>query len=131
MNWSRTTLSVTSSMTWNPVTDRKKTSHGRKEYGTTLIVMAKTIISTKWTRARSTRKPVMDTRKDAYMQEPLKKQEANVKPTPPAGKVDIDAAREGLAMVMDGLRVLQTSGARMTSARILPGQSGGKILLFP
>jgi hypothetical protein len=65
------------------------------------------------------------------MQEPLKKQEVNAKPTPQAGKVDINAAREGLAMVMDGLRVLQTAGARMTSARILSSQSGGKILLFP
>lgn len=55
----------------------------------------------------------------------------NVKPTPPAGKVDIHAVREGLAMVMDGLRVLQSAGARLTSARVLTGHSGGKILLFP
>ena len=65
------------------------------------------------------------------MQEHSTKTDINAKPTPQAGKVDIDAAREGLAMVMDGLRVLQKAGARMTSARILSSVSGGKILLFP
>jgi hypothetical protein len=119
------------SMTWNLVMDRKKTSHGQKEYGTTLNATVKTIISTRWTRARSIRKLVMDTRKDVYMQEHSTKTDTNAKPTLQAGKVDIHAAREGLAMVMDGLRVLQQAGVKMASARILSSRSGGKILLFP
>jgi hypothetical protein len=73
----------------------------------------------------------MDTQKDVYMQEPLVKQEVNAKPTPQIGKANIDATREGLAMVMDALRVLQTANLKMTPAKILSSQSGGKILLFP
>ena len=66
------------------------------------------------------------------MQEPLTTLETNAKPTPPTGKVDIHAAREGLAMVMDALRVMQAAGVRMTTPRILTNRSsGGKILLFP
>ena len=65
------------------------------------------------------------------MSEPSKQTDTSAKPTPPIGKVNIDAAREGLAMVMDGLRVLQTAGAKMTSPRVLESPSGGKILLFP
>ena len=65
------------------------------------------------------------------MQEHLTKQEVSVKPTPQIGKADIDATREGLAMVMDALRVLQTANLKMTPAKILSSQSGGKILLFP
>lgn len=65
------------------------------------------------------------------MQEHSIKSETDAKPTPPTGKVDIHAAREGLAMVMDALRVLQSAGARMTSARILESRSGGKICMLP
>lgn len=65
------------------------------------------------------------------MSEHSKPTDTSVKPTPQIGKVNIDAAREGLAMVMDGLRVLQTAGAKMTSPRVLESPSGGKILLFP
>jgi hypothetical protein len=113
------------------VMDRKKVSHGQKESGITLSVTVKTITCTRWIRPQSTRKLVMDTQKDVYMQEPLTKQEAGAKPTPQTGKVNIDAAREGLAMVMDALRVLQTANLKMTPAKILSSQSGGKILLFP
>lgn len=65
------------------------------------------------------------------MSEHSNQTEIGAKPTPQIGKVNIDAAREGLAMVMDGLRVLQTAGAKMTSPRVLENPSGGKILLFP
>ena len=65
------------------------------------------------------------------MQEHSTKLDTSAKPTPPIGPVDIHAAREGLAMVMDALRVMQAAGVRMTAARILTSQSGGKICLFP
>jgi hypothetical protein len=73
----------------------------------------------------------MDTQKDVYMQEQSTKLDTSVRPTPQIGKANIDAAREGLAMVMDALRVLQTANLKMTPAKILSSQSGGKILLFP
>lgn len=73
----------------------------------------------------------MDTRKDVFMKAPLKKQESTANPMPPTGRANISAAREGLAMVMDALRVLQTAGLKMSSARVLSSRSGGKILLFP
>jgi len=111
--------------------DRQKRGHGQKEYGTTPNVTAETITSTKWTRPPSTLKPVMDTQKDAYMQEHSRAQEKNAQPTPPIGKVNISAVREGLAMVMDAMRVLQTAGIKMSAAKILTSPSGGKILLFP
>jgi hypothetical protein len=73
----------------------------------------------------------MDTQKDVYMQDHSTKTDTSAKPTPRIGKANIDATREGLAMVMDALRVLQTANLRMTPAKILSSQSGGKILLFP
>jgi hypothetical protein len=111
--------------------DRKKPGHGQKEYGITPNATVKTITFTRSTKAQSTRKLVMDTQKDVYMQEHLTKTGTNAKPTPQTGKVDIHAAREGLAMVMDALRVLQAAGVRMTSPRGLTSPTDGKILLFP
>jgi len=49
----------------------------------------------------------------------LKKQNPSVPPTPQTGKVSIDAAREGLAMVMDGLRVMEQAGTKVSKALIL------------
>jgi hypothetical protein len=103
-------------------------SHGQKEYGITLSVTVKTTISTRWIRAQSTRKLVMDTRKDVYMQEPLTKLDTSAKPTQPIGKVDIHAAREGLAMVMDALRVMDAAGVKISKAVIL---YDGKICALP
>jgi hypothetical protein len=108
-----------------------ETSHGQKESGITRSVTVKTITFIRWTRTQSTLKRAKVTRKDVYMSEPSKQIDTGAKPTPQTGKVNIDAAREGLAMVMDGLRVLQMAGARMTSPRVLENPTGGKILLFP
>lgn len=62
------------------------------------------------------------------MQAHLKKQSKNAPATPPTGKVNIHAAREGLAMVMDGLRVMEASGAKVSKATIL---FDGKICVLP
>jgi hypothetical protein len=62
------------------------------------------------------------------MQEHLKQQKVNAPPTPLTGKVDIYAAREGLAMVMDGLRFMEKAGAKVSKASIL---FDGKICLLP
>lgn len=62
------------------------------------------------------------------MQELSTKQEKNAPPTPQTGKADINAVREGLAMVMDGLRVMEQAGARVSKAMPL---SDGKTLLLP
>lgn len=122
---------MTNWQNWKPVTEKNKPSHGKKESGITLIVMEETITSTKWTLPQSTQEPVMDTQKDEFMQDHSRKSDQNAKPTPQTGKVDIHAVREGLAMVMDALRVLQGAGVRMTNPRILTSPSGGKILLSP
>ena len=53
------------------------------------------------------------------MQERLIKQVKNAPPMPQAGEVNIDAAREGLAMVMDGLRVMEQAGTKVSKAAIL------------
>jgi hypothetical protein len=111
--------------------ERSWNGHGQKESGITRSVTVKTITFTRWIRTQSTPKRAKVTRKDVYMSEPSKQTEVNANPTPPIGKVNIDAAREGLAMVMDGLRVLQMAGAKMTLPRVLESPSGGKILLFP
>jgi acetyl/propionyl-CoA carboxylase alpha subunit len=118
-------------MTSNPVMDRKKHSHGRKEYGTTLSVTEKTTTCIRWIKAQSTRKQVMDTQKDAYMQEHLKRQETSVKPTPQTGKVDIHAAREGLAMVMDALRVMEMAGARTKATPLSDGKTFVLLIEIP
>jgi hypothetical protein len=68
----------------------------------------------------------MDTQKDAYMQEHLKKTKAIAPPTPSTGKVDMDAFRLGLAMVMDGLRVMARAGAKVTVPH--PMKDGGILL---
>jgi hypothetical protein len=70
----------------------------------------------------------MDTQKDVYMQEHSTQTEASVKPTQPIGKVDIHAAREGLAMVMDALRVMEAAGVKLTKAAVL---YDGRICLLP
>jgi hypothetical protein len=70
----------------------------------------------------------MDTQKVGYMQEHSTKQVKNAQPTPPTGQVNINAAREGLAMVMDGLRVMEQARAKVSKASIL---FDGKILLLP
>jgi hypothetical protein len=62
------------------------------------------------------------------MQEPLTKLDTSAKPTQPIGKVDIHAAREGLAMVMDALRVMEAAGVKMSRATVL---QDGKICLLP
>lgn len=62
------------------------------------------------------------------MPEPLKMSDNSVKPTPQTGKVNIDAAREGLAMVMDALRVMEAAGMKLSKASIL---YDGKICLLP
>ena len=62
------------------------------------------------------------------MQAPSKAQSQNAPPTPPTGKVNIDAAREGLAMVMDGLRVMEMAGTKVSKAVIL---FDGKICSLP
>lgn len=61
----------------------------------------------------------MDTQKVGYMQEHLTKQEKVAPLTPPSGSVDINVAREGLAMVMDGLRVMEMAGTKVSKAIIL------------
>lgn len=48
------------------------------------------------------------------MQEHLKQTKAIVQPTPNTGSPDMDAIRLGLAMVMDGLRVMAKAGAKVT-----------------
>ena len=53
------------------------------------------------------------------MQELLKRPAKNAPPTPQTGQVDIIAAREGLAMVMDGLRVMEQAGTKVSKAAIL------------
>ena len=70
----------------------------------------------------------MDTRKDASMQEHLTAKKESATPTPPTGKVNILAAREGLAMVMDGLRVMEQAGTKVSRAIIL---FDGKICSLP
>lgn len=62
------------------------------------------------------------------MPEPLKMSDKAVKHTPPIGKVNIDAAREGLAMVMDALRVMEAAGMKLSKASVL---YDGKICLLP
>jgi hypothetical protein len=62
------------------------------------------------------------------MQEPLTKLDTSAKPTQPIGKVDIHAAREGLAMVMDALRVMEAAGMKISKAVIL---YDGKICALP
>ncbi len=62
------------------------------------------------------------------MQEPLRVQKQNVQPMPQTGKVDIHAVREGLAMVMDSLRVMEQAGVKLSKAVIL---YDGKICLLP
>ena len=51
-----------------------------------------------------------------------------VQPTLQIGKLDISAAREGLAMVMDALRVMEAAGVRLSKASVL---SDGKICMLP
>lgn len=53
------------------------------------------------------------------MQELLKTPAKNAQPTPQTGQVDIIAAREGLAMVMDGLRVMEKAKVKVSKAAIL------------
>ncbi len=48
------------------------------------------------------------------MQEHSSKTKESAPPTPNTGKVDMDAVRLGLAMVMDGLRVMAKAGAVVT-----------------
>ena len=48
------------------------------------------------------------------MQEHSSKTKENAPLTPSTGKVDMDAVRLGLAMVMDGLRVMAKAGAVVT-----------------
>lgn len=62
------------------------------------------------------------------MQEPSKPTEVNALPTLPPGSVNIDAIREGLAMLMDALRVMEGAGVRLSRAMIL---SNGMYLLLP
>lgn len=62
------------------------------------------------------------------MQEHSTKLVKNAQPTLQTGQVDINAAREGLAMVMDGLRVMEQARAKVSKATIL---FDGKILLLP
>jgi len=62
------------------------------------------------------------------MPEPLKKSDTNAQPMPPTGSVDILVVREGLAMVMDGLRVMATGNAKLSHASVL---SDGRICLLP
>ncbi len=62
------------------------------------------------------------------MQEHSKVKKQNAQPTPQTGKVNIDAAREGLAMVMDGLRVMEQAGTKVSKAVIL---FDGKICSLP
>lgn len=56
------------------------------------------------------------------------KQKPIVPLTPLIGKVDIHVAREGLAMVMDGLRVMETARVKVSKATIL---FDGKICVLP
>lgn len=60
------------------------------------------------------------------MSEHLKKTEIDAPLTLPIGKVNIPAVREGLAMVMDGLRVMAIAGVTVT--RPLPLQDGRLLL---
>jgi len=62
------------------------------------------------------------------MQAQSKQVKTNAQTTSPTGKVDIHAVREGLAMVMDGLRVMEAAGAKVSKASIL---FDGKICLLP
>ena len=62
------------------------------------------------------------------MQEHLKTRKKNAPPIPQAGVVNIDVVREGLAMVMDGLRVMELGGATTSKATPL---FDGKMLLLP
>ena len=70
----------------------------------------------------------MDTQKDASMKAHLKPKKQTAPPMPPTGKVNISAAREGLAMVMDGLRVMEGAGTKVSKAIIL---FDGKICSLP
>ena len=64
------------------------------------------------------------------MQEHLKQEKVTVPPTPITGKVDMDAVRLGLAMVLDGLRVMARAGARVTKPHAMTaGTATGAILL--
>jgi hypothetical protein len=58
----------------------------------------------------------MDTRKEGYMSEHLNKTKESANPMPITGKPDTDMeqVRLGLAMVMDGLRVMAKAGARVS-----------------
>jgi len=58
----------------------------------------------------------MDTQKEGFMKELSSKTKASVQPTPITGKGDInmEQVRLGLAMVMDGLRVMAKAGARVS-----------------
>lgn len=60
------------------------------------------------------------------MSEPLKKTKKNAQPMPRSGKTGITAVREGLAMVMDGLRVMAENGVTVT--RPYPFQNGRLLL---
>jgi hypothetical protein len=89
-------------------------------------VTGKIIIFIEWIPPQSIRKLVMDTQKDAYMQEHSKQVKVNVPPMPNTGKVDMDAVRLGLAMVMDGLRALSVAGVQVS--RSTPMISGAMLL---
>ena len=62
------------------------------------------------------------------MPEPLKMSDKIAQPTLQVGKLDILAAREGLAMVMDALRVMEAAGVSLSKASIL---SDGRICMLP
>jgi len=58
----------------------------------------------------------MDTQKEGFMKELSSKTKVNAQPMPITGKGDInmEQIRLGLAMVMDGLRVMAKAGARVS-----------------
>jgi hypothetical protein len=62
------------------------------------------------------------------MQELSTKTKTNAPATQPNGKLNIDAAREGLAHLMDGLRMIQNAGGKLSRAVIL---FDGKICQLP
>lgn len=70
----------------------------------------------------------MDIQKVESTQEHLKPKETNAQLTPPIGKIDTNAVMEGLAMVMDGLRVMERAGAKLSRTIIL---FDGKIMSLP